>query len=108
MTSLPTQVNFWVLKWNIVSTDHKNFSLQKYVGTIPNKRLAFVNYVSLKLLWEKLEEIIRAENKELNQIREVNISEIVKDGYKCVEDLIANTVINKESPDMTPVYDFEL
>jgi hypothetical protein len=91
-----------------VSTDHKNFSLQKYVGTIPNKRLAFVNYVSLKLLWEKLEEIIRAENKELNQIREVNISEIVKDGYKCVEDLIANTVINKESPDMTPVYDFEL
>ena len=67
-----------------------------------------MNYVSLTLLWEKLEETIRADNKELNQIREVNLSEIVKDGYKCVEDLIANIVINKESPDMTPVYDFEL
>lgn len=64
-----------------VNTDQRYFTLQKFTGVIPNKRLALVNYVNIKLIWEKIEEILRADLKELNQIKDINLANILHDHW---------------------------
>jgi len=67
-----------------------------------------MNFVNINLLIEKIEEVLRLDLKELVNIKDVNLAEIVEENFKCLQDLIVDLVINKEDPDATPVFDFEM
>jgi len=67
-----------------------------------------MNFVNINLLIEKIEEVVRTDLKELVNIKDVNLAEIVGENFKCLQDLVVDLVINKEDPDATPVFDFEM
>lgn len=51
---------------------------------------------------------MRAEHKECLQIKDVHFSGLVTSDYTCVQEYIDQIIVNKENPDLSPIFDFEL